>query len=437
VNADLLPIAYCTDLVSGGPSMSHRTLLALSLLFVLACKGEPRSSAGSESAIALPEGTEESSLPSRDFRPVAENVVAQSAGVGEGDLVLLFGRDQDLPLLEDLAVEVRKRGGSPLVSVGSVGIGRRMYDEVPAKYDAQTPGMMSKLAGIVDVVILTESEEGRTYKGVPPERIAARGKAAAPIGELMRKRGVRTIALGNGLYPSAERAEQFGVSRDELADMMFGGLETDYKQLQAAGQQVRQVLAGGKELRITNPNGTDLRVGIAGRPVTVNDGVISPEDRQKGGAATSVWLPAGEVYLVPVPGTGNGTMIADQFFYQGESIRKLRLEFKNGKLTSMTAEEGIEPLQAVYNAAGAGKDLLGVIDIGINSGIQSPDDSPVHVWAKAGTVTVSVGDNTWAGGDNRVAFGFAAYSPGSSLTVDGKPLVQDGRLVVGESMAAR
>jgi aminopeptidase len=416
--------------------MSHRTLIALWLLSALACKGEPRDSSGSESAIALP-GDDAEALSSRDYRSVAENVVAQSAAVKEGDLVLLFGRDEDLPLLEDLAVEVRKRGGSPLVSVGSVGLGRRMYDEVPAKYDTQTPEMLSKLAGIVDVVILTESEEGRTYKGVPPERIAARGKAAAPISALMQKRGVRTVALGNGLYPSAERAEQFGVARDELADMMFGGLETDYAKLQETGKEVQQILAAGKELRITNPNGTDLRVGIAGRPVTVNDGIISLEDQKKGGAATSVWLPAGEVYLVPVPGTGNGTVIADQFFYQGETIRKLKLDFKNGKLTSMTAEEGLEPLQAGYNAAGQGRDLLGVIDIGINSGIQSPEESPVHVWAKAGTVTVSVGDNTWAGGDNRASFGFAAYSPGSSVTIDGKPLIQNGKLVVGQSVAVR
>jgi aminopeptidase len=416
--------------------MSHRPLIALCLLTALACKGEPRNSAGSESAIALPADNEES-LSSRDYRSVAENVVAQSAGVTEGDVVLFFGRDEDLSLLEDLAVEVRKRGGTSLVSVGSERIGRRMYDEVPAKYDAQTPEMMSKLAGIVDVIILTESEQGRTYKGVPPERIAARSKASAPIFESMRKRGVRTVALGNGLYPSAERAEQFGVSRDELADMMFGGLETDYDKLLETAKQVRQMLAGGKELRITNPNGTDLRVGIAGRPVTVNDGIISAEDQKKGGAATSVWLPAGEVYLVPIPGTGNGTMIADQFFYQGEPIKKLKLDFKDGKLTSMTAEEGLEPLQAAYNAAGQGRDLLGVIDIGVNSGIQSPDGSPVHVWAKAGTVTVSVGDNTWAGGDNRASFGFAAYSPGSSVTVDGKPLIQDGKLVDGESMAVR
>ena len=418
--------------------MSNRIFLASALLLALACKDRTRDSAGSESALALSEDTTSAaSAPSRSYKSVAEKVVSQNAGVKQGDLVLIFGSDEDLPLVEDIAVEVRKRGASPLVSVGTEKLDRRMYDEVPAEYDNQPPGVMMKLAGVADVVIITESGEGRTLKGVPAERIAARGKAFTKVSELMRKRGVRTVALGNGLYPSAERAEQFDMSREQLAELMYGGIDTDYEALQAAGQQVRKQLAGGKELRITNPNGTDFRVGITGRPITVNDGIISAEDRKKGGAATSVWLPAGEVYLTPVPGTGDGTVVTDKFFYQGELIEALRLEFKGGKLTSMTAKDGLEPLQAAYDAAGPGKDLLGVIDIGINPGIKSPAGSPVHVWGRAGTVTVLVGDNTWAGGSNAVSFAVPAYSTSSTVTVDSKSLVQDGKLVVTENMAGR
>lgn len=418
--------------------MSNRILLALALMSALACKDRDRNSAGSESALALSDdSTPGASASSRNYQSVAEKVVTQNAGVKQGDLVLIFGSDEDLPLVEDIAVEVRKRGADPLVSVGTEKLSRRMYDEVPAQYDKQAPGVMMKLASVVDVIILTENGEGRTLKGVPAERIAARGQAFTPVTELMRKRGVRTVALGNGLYPSAERAEQFGMSREQLADLMFGGVDTDYEALQAAGKQVQKRLAGGKELRITNPNGTDFRVGISGRPVTVNDGIISAEDRRRGGAATSVWLPAGEVYLTPAPGSGEGTVVSDKFFYQGQSIDGLRLEFKGGKLTSMTAKEGLEPLKQAYDAAGPGRDLLGVIDIGINPGIKSPEGSPVHVWGKAGTVSVVLGGNTWAGGNNTVSFGVPAFSYTSTVTVDGKALVQDGKLVASEDVAGR
>jgi leucyl aminopeptidase (aminopeptidase T) len=332
---------------------------------------------------------------------------------------------------------VRKRGANALVTVASKQLGRRMYDEVPAKYDSSVPEMDLKLFGMIDVFIGTEFGEGRTFKGVPPERMAARGKAAAPVTELARKRGVRSVLLGNGLYPSAERAEQYGISRDQLAGMMYGGVDADYDALQSTGEQVRKVLAGGKELRITNPNGTDFRVGISGRPITISDGIISAEDRKKGGAANSVWLPAGEVFLVPVPGTGNGVLVTDETYVQGQKVEGLRLEFKDGKLTSMTAKSGLEPLKAIYDVAGAGKDLPGVIDIGINSGVKAPEGKAVHVWSQAGTVTVVVGNNTWAGGDNQVQFAVLGTSPKSSVTVDGKPLVQDGKLLSQEQVAGK
>jgi leucyl aminopeptidase (aminopeptidase T) len=253
----------------------------------------------------------------------------------------------------------------------------------------------------------------------------------------MRKRGVRTVALGNGLYPSAERAEQYGISREKLASMMYSGVAADYDALQATGEQVRAALARGKELRITNPNGTDLRVGISGRPITVSDGIISADDRKKGGAANSVWLPAGEVFLTPVPGTATGTLVSDRDYVQGQPVEGLRLALKAGRLTSMTAKSGLEPLQALYNAAGPGKDLLGVIDIGINSGVKVPPGDPLLVWSRAGNVSVVVGNNAWAGGDNEVNFTVVGYSPKSTVTVDGVVLVRDGKLLPSEQMAAK
>jgi aminopeptidase len=414
-----------------------RVTLALALITALGCKDRNAGSAGTESAaVKLDDTTSSSNVPA-EYRSVAEKIVGQSAGVQDGDLVLIFGSDEDLPLLQDVAVEVRKRGGDALISVGTDRLGRRMYDEVPAKYDSRVPEMNMKLAGIVDVVIGTEYGEGRTFKGVPAERMAARGKASAPVDALMRKRGVRTVFLGNGLYPSAERAEQFGISRDQLAGLMYGGVDTDYEALQSTGEQVQKTLAGGKELRITNPNGTDLRVGISGRPITVSDGIISAADRKKGGAANSAWLPAGEVFLTPVPGTATGTVVSDKNYVQGERIDGLRLEFKAGKLTSMTAKSGLELLQALYDAAGPGKDVLGVIDIGINPGVKVTEGDPLLLWSQAGNVAVVVGNNSWAGGDNQVNFTVVGYSPKSTVTVDGKLLVQDGKLLPADRVAVQ
>jgi leucyl aminopeptidase (aminopeptidase T) len=417
---------------------SFRPILFLAALsLTLAACGRERSAAEDAETASIAPDSVETDAPSRDFRSVAAKVVQQSAGVGEDEIVMIFGSDEDVPLLEDIAIEVRKVGGHPFVSATTRGLERRTYDEVPAKYDSQTPRVVLGFAEMADVFISTESGEGRTLKGVAPERMAARAKAFQPVLTRMQERKVRSVALGNGLYPSAERAEQFGISREALADMMYAGVDADYSRIQATGERLRGVLAGGKELRITNPSGTDLRVRIAGRPVVVSDGVISPEDRKKGGPAVSVWLPAGEVFLTPVPGTANGVVVADRLFYQGDRIEGLRLELKGGKMVGMTAKSGLEALEKFYAVAGPGKDVFGVVDIGINPGIEVPEGGAVNVWARAGAVTVVVGNNAWAGGDNRSNFSINPEIANATLEVDGTALVKDGRLVESSAVANR
>ena len=94
----------------------------------------------------------------------------------------------------------------------------------------------------------------------------------------------------------------------------------------------------------------------------------------------------------------------------------------------MTAQSGLEALKARYDAAGSGKDVLAVLDFGTNPGLELPADKPIHVWSRAGMVTAVLGNNVWAGGDNDVAFGLAPYLPIGTVEVDGKIVIQDGKL---------
>jgi leucyl aminopeptidase (aminopeptidase T) len=414
------------------------SLLLLALLTATSGCDRPEAAIpDSESGAVRPDNAEPGATPAADFKSVAAKVVNQSAGVREGEIVLVNGTHEDLPLLEDIAIEVMKVGGHPLVSVTTREFVRRSYDEVPAKYDGQVAVVPMKLIELANVNISTESGEGRTIKGVPAERVSARGKAFAPFIALATKRNVRLVSLGNGLYPTEERAEQFGISRDELSRLMYGGVDVDYQQLKSTGEQMRKVLAAGKELRITNPSGTDLRVGIAGRQVVVNDGVISPEERKQGGPALSVWLPAGEVYLRPQPGTANGVIVADHLFYQGDRIEGLRLEVKGGKMVAMTAKSGLDPLREYYELATPGKDAFTVVDIGLNPSIQLPEGGAVNVWSRAGAVTLVVGSDAWAGGSNSSNFSISPEIRNATVEVDGSALVKDGKLTAGTAVAGR
>jgi aminopeptidase len=361
-----------------------------------------------------------------DKEALAQRLVVQNAAVQQGDHVLITGGARDLELLENIAVNVRKHGAFPLITIESDRLTRRLFTDVPAKYDTQLPEFFAVLANYVDIVINVESnEQADLLADIAPERMQNRARAAASIGEVLRRRGVRQITLGNGLYPTTNLARQFGIGQDQLSDIFWKGVNVNYADLTATGDRLRRTLSTGTSLLITNPNGTNLRMNIAGRPVMVSDGTMSPESITRG-EKTQVWLPAGEVFLTPVAGTADGKIVINHYFYQGRDIEDLTLIVKEGRITSMTAKSGFEPLRAAYATAGTGRDSLSVLDFGINPDVKIPAASRMVAWMPLGTVTLSVGNNTWAGGDNDVSFGLSLFLPGSTVSLDGKPLVENG-----------
>jgi len=364
----------------------------------------------------------------RDYDHLAHNVVTRSARIKEGDLVQLTGQFKDAALLEALAVQVRKQGGRHLLDISSDRLNRRLLDEVPAKFDSQEPKWDLKLAEIIDAQIAIESGDEEALAGIPTERLTAIRKAAAPIAPLLLKRNVRMVGLGNGLYPTASRAKQYGLTEDELAKIFWDGLNVDYAKLESTGEDLQKILSHGKELHLTNANGTDLIVRIEKRPVFVSDGNLTPEKLKKGGSAVQTWLPAGEVYVAPVAGSAEGKIVLDRVFYEGKEVIGLRMTLQSGKVTELTAKAGGERLLEMYKAAGAGKEQFAVIDIGINQNVRIPKDSKMLVYMAAGMVSVWIGNDTWAGGDNNASFTTGGFMPGSTLTVDGKVVVDKGAL---------
>lgn len=365
-----------------------------------------------------------------DLEALSNRLVVEVAGVKEGDIVFVNGGVRDLELLENISTDARKAGAFPLLTVGSDRLVKKYYEEVPEKYDTQSPELELKLATLPTVTIAIDTNESDdVVAGVPPARMAAIAKAGESVGNLYLSRNVRQVSVGNNLYPTAYRARRFGMSQDELAKTFWESVNSDYSSLQATGEKVKAAVSTGKEVHITNPNGTDLKVKIEGRPFFVSDGIISADDLKKGGPAVSVYLPAGEVYCAPVPGTAEGKVVESQTFFNGKEVTNLTLTFAGGKLTSMTGTgPGFEDLKKEYDARGVGKELFAFVDFGINPNLHIWPASKVGNWVQSGMVTVGIGNNTWAGGDNKVSYGITNYLPGSTVTLDGKTIVEKGVL---------
>lgn len=367
--------------------------------------------------------------PPTDLEKLAERLVTQSAAVKEGEFVLISSGPENVELLEDIAVQVRKAGAFPLVTVSTDRMAKRMYTDVPEKYDTQTDTGDLKLAEVVNVTISVgrNSAEG-LFADADPKRLALRAKANESIQDAFIKHNVRSVEVDNGLYPNDWLAKRYSMSADDLSKTFWGGVNVDYTDLQARGAQVSAALSSGSEIHITDSGGTDLKVRVEGRKYGVSDGIISADDA-KTAAGQSVYLPAGEVYVAPVPGTAEGKVARAKDYFNGKEINNLVMTFSAGKLTSITGSgPGFDLMKAAYDAAGEGKDLFAVVDFGINPNIKLPAGSQIATWVPAGTVTIGVGSNVWAGGDNKCPYGYFVSLPGTTVMLDGKPVVEAGQL---------
>ena len=85
-----------------------------------ACNNAPevaKESNATPAALASPSAAKELAKP--DYSAIAQKIVAQSAGVKEGDIVQISGEIKDADLLQEIALEVRKLGAFPLLQMSS------------------------------------------------------------------------------------------------------------------------------------------------------------------------------------------------------------------------------------------------------------------------------------------------------------------------------
>lgn len=419
--------------------MTPRILIPSTLacaLLLAACNQAPKDAAvpANDASAASPAAVapaNDPAAPTVDVDQLAERVVTQSAGVKEGEVVVISGLSRDADLLEALAVAVRKQGAFPMLMYSSERLSKRLFFDVPPKFDGQVDPAGMAMAKVANVMISVGN--GQTvdlFEGADPARMAALGAAGMKVGEAFRAAGIRSVDIGNGLYPAAWRADQMGLGQAALSKMFWEGLNVDYTSLQVRAGEVQAKLAAARDVHVTHPNGTDIKFSIAGRKVVSSDGLISEADRKAGGGALAVYLPAGEVMTSAVPGSATGKLVESHNFYRGKPIENLTMEFAGGKLVSMTGSgSGYADFKAAYDAVQApGKDLFGVFDLGINPNITLPAEAKVGNWVPAGTVSVGFGTDVWAGGSNAVPFDHYVNLTGATVTLDDAVAVDKGAL---------
>ena len=209
-------------------------------------------------------------------------------------------------------------------------------------------------------------------------------------------------------------------------------LDIDYAALDRQMEKAIAKLRSG-EVRVTTPVGTDLSFRVGGRPFTKQSGDASKE-RMKAARVRidrEIELPAGALRVAPIETTVDGVMVVPWARIGGAEVKNIRLEFKEGAVTSYSAETNQEALKKAIES-GPGLKKFREFALGMNPKLVTPAGERwvAYYGYGAGVVRLGLGDNSELGGAAR---GFPVrwlFFPDATVRVGNDVLVDKGRIVI-------
>jgi hypothetical protein len=221
-----------------------------------------------------------------------------------------------------------------------------------------------------------------------------------------------------------------GVHAAAFDEIYVEALDIDYRRLAASQEKAIAKLRAG-EVRVTTPDGVDLRFEIGDRPFNRQDGDASKARMASARVRVDreIELPAGVVRVAPLESTVRGVIVIPAARLGTEKATGIRLEIEKGRVTKASAQTGDAALQAFLQSA-PGATQFREIGIGFNPKLTAPAGStllPYYGYGDA-VVRLSLGDNTEVGGAVRGGGIRWFFFPKATVTAADSPIVRNGRL---------
>jgi len=292
--------------------------------------------------------------------------------------------------------------------------------------------------GVGDVFAATAEAEGcDTDTYLIPEQ--GRPLAALPAGMVERLDGrtvvINAFSASNAEVPfriawlraiEATRRIRLGHAPGITEAMLDDGpLAVDYAAMRARGDRLIENLRDAVSVRITAPGGTDLTLGLRGRPFQTD---------VRATVEIGVNLPCGEVYCAPVETEGEGVLVADgPIGAIGKPAAPVTLELSGGRVTRVAcADAALRAEIEALCAADATANVVCELGIGLNPGARLvgcmlEDEKALR------TAHIAFGSNEdMPGGRNRssVHIDYLFHTPSMDVTyLDGshRQLMRDGQ----------
>lgn len=202
--------------------------------------------------------------------------------------------------------------------------------------------------------------------------------------------------------------------------MQRGAILADYSEISRLTKRVAGLLDEASYVKVTTQAGTDLTLSVRGRKTQPDTGIFhNPGDFGN--------LPAGEAFIAPVEGTGNGQVIVDGSIVD-RNMGKIKILFEKGLAGKISGSQA-KRLVKILDEVGPKARNLAEFAVGTNPSAHLIgnvlEDEKV-----LGTCHIALGDNSTFGGKVKAGIHIDGIFKKPTVKLDGKILMKDGRLKV-------
>ena len=360
-----------------------------------------------------------------DFDSVAETLVKECMRVKADETIMLSGGVYCFELLEDIAVHIARQKAYSVIIPTTDRMQRRILLEVDTDFLEKPPKPLMEIVDFIDGRINVDYyEDPRMLQSVPEERIGRQRQASRHLIDKLLARKVRWTGMG---FPTQEKADMYGIDFEMFHDMFWRAVMTDYSSMHEKGKKLVHVLKDASEVRVTTEK-TDLVFSLEGRPIYIDDGVISEEDLKIGDIGNN--LPAGEVFCAPVEVSCKGRAFFDEAYYKGEKIRGIDAVFEKGKMVTVLCGENENLFKEALDHAHGEKDMIGEFGIGLNPEVREVTGYVLTDEKIIGSIHLALGENRGFGGMNESSLHWDLVMMHPSVEVDGILIMEEGVLNV-------
>ncbi len=343
--------------------------------------------------------------------PALAELVADGVSVTQGSRVSIFTNDAAvLPAAAAFVEEVYRRGG-----LAQIVHADEQFDASAVRWGSES---MLRQPPPIEEAAMRWSDVHVSFRGLLPPTEALSGARVAALREgrgriaTLRWEGTRWAIVR---VPTAQWAEFAGVDAQTLMDEWSASFAEDWPAAESRLMPWCAELAEASSVHIVGSD-TDLVLGVGGRTWVPFAGRAN-------------W-PDGEIATAPVEDQVDGHItFPGRFWFSGLEVADLRLNFADGRVTSVAASAGEDFVRGLL-ATDDGAMRVGEFGIGLNAALRTPTGDLLIDEKILGTVHIALGRSYQeCGGRNRSALHWDIVKDlrdGGTVRVGDRALIADG-----------